>query len=264
MGEPFSWRPDAGAAPLDSGAVLLSCFPSAGLAASVAAHFIIRAMKLPRLGRFESEDVPPIALVQNGEVNPAIRAHGRGKLGVVVSEFPPPSVGLNGLADAMLGLAEAHHSRLLIALEGVVPHPLGSSADEEQQPKAPAPRDEQCWGISATPDSTLLAEFRKAQVRPLSDAVLAGITGALLVRGQGRSVPVAAVLVSADDTEGFPDHRAAAALIEAVDRLLPELEIDTKPLRTQAEVIEKAIRAAMASSRPKAPKAIAETASLYQ
>jgi predicted ATP-grasp superfamily ATP-dependent carboligase len=59
------------------------------------------------------------------------------------------------------------------------------------------------------------------------------------------------LLVSARTTEGFPDHRAGAALIETLDRLFPELTIDTGPLRTQAELIEKALRAQMLS-RPKA------------
>jgi len=63
---------------------------------------------------------------------------------------------------------------------------------------------------------------------------------------------VAAILVSAIGPEGYPDHRAGAALIETLDRLMPELKIDTGPLRSQAEVIERALRAAM-RQRPNAP-----------
>jgi predicted ATP-grasp superfamily ATP-dependent carboligase len=263
MAGTFAYLPEKGVAPLEPGAVFLSCFPSAGLAASVAAHYIVRVLRLPRIGRLESDEVPPIALVQSGEVNPAIRVHGRGKVGVVVSEFPPPLGGLVDLADSMLDTVEAQKARLLLALEGVVPHPLTEEV-EEGAAKPPPPRDEQCWGIPANPNEALMGEFRRAQIRPLSDAVLAGITGALLVRGQRRSIPVAAILVSADDSEGFPDHRAAAALIESVDRLLPELAIDTKPLRSQAEMIEKAIRAAMASQRPKAARPVEEAMNIYQ
>ena len=59
--------------------------------------------------------------------------------------------------------------------------------------------------------------------------------------------------------------RAAAALIETVDRFLPDLKIETGPLRTQAEVIERALRAAMkghaSGEMPPRPQ---ENASIYQ
>jgi len=74
----------------------------------------------------------------------------------------------------------------------------------------------------------------------------------LLVQGMGRPIPVVVMLVSARVAEGLPDHRAGAALIETLDRVLPELEIDTGPLRAQAEQIEKALRAVMKSHPPAA------------
>jgi len=58
--------------------------------------------------------------------------------------------------------------------------------------------------------------------------------------------------------EGVPDHRAGAALIETLDKVLPEIKIDTEPLRAQAEQIEKALRAVM-KSHPSAGGAVPET-----
>ena len=65
--------------------------------------------------------------------------------------------------------------------------------------------------------------------------------------------------MSAQVAEGLPDHRAGAALIETLDRVLPELEIDTGPLRAQAEQIEKALRAVMKSHPGSAPPTEAPT-----
>ncbi len=231
-----------------AGSVVVSAFPSAGLASIVAAHYVVRALKLPRIGRFESPDLPPIAVVQGGEVSPMVRAYGRPDLDLVLSEFPPTPSQANALARTILDHAEQHGARLILCLEGVVPHPINAEGEPEEgeaiaavDEKAP----EQVWVAFARKDPALLASFEPSGARVLEDGVIGGVSGALLVQAIGRPVPVAVLLVSARVAGGLPDHRAGAALIEAVDRLLPEVRIDTGPLRAQAEQIEKALRQAL-------------------
>ena len=255
----YTWRDEVPPAEsFGSGSVVVSAFPSAGLATIVAAHYIIRALKLPRIGRFDSPDVSPIAIVQGGSVNPMVRAYGRPDLGLVLSEFPPTPSQANALARTILDNAERHRARLIVCLEGVVPHPVGgeeegNGEEGEEGPGAVAGVDdehpEQVWVVFSKNDPALARSFEPSGARLLEDGVIGGVSGALLVQGIGRNIPVAVFLVSARVAEGLPDHRAGAALIEALDRLLPEIEIDTKPLRAQAEQIEKALRAAM-KSRP--------------
>ena len=248
----FVWRDEA---PADRncapGAVILSAFPSAGLATIVAGHFIVRGLQLPRIGRFESPDVPPIAVVQGGEVNPTIRVYGRPDLALVLSEFPPTPPQANAAATTILDNAERRKARAVVCLEGVVPHP---EAEESSDPEAAlAPSDEQVWVAYSRKDPAFTKGFDAAKVRPLEEGVIGGVSGALLVQGLGRTVPVAVLLVSARVAEGLPDHRAGAALIETLDRLMPELKIDTGPLRAQAEQIEKALRAVIKSGRRAQP-----------
>ncbi|MCI4329881.1 MAG: PAC2 family protein, partial [Thermoplasmata archaeon] len=110
-------------------------------------------------------------------------------------------------------------------------------------------------------NASFAAELKKANARRLEDGVIGGLSGALLIEGITRATPVAVLLVSAvTAAEGFPDHRAGAALIETLDRLLPELKIDTGPLRTQAESIEKALRAAMRARTRAVPELPTEPA----
>jgi len=247
----FVWRDEAtaGGAP-GPGAVLLSSFPSAGLATTVASHYILRSLKLPRIGRFESPDLAPIAVVQGGEVNPTIRVYGRPGLGVVLSEFPPLPSQVTPIARTILDAAERHSARLLVCLEGVVPNP---ELDANGEPAA-APGDdtENVWVAFSRRDPDLLAAFTKTDARPLDEGVIGGVSGALLVQGLGRKVPVAVLLVSTRAAEGLPDHRAGAVLIETLDRLLPELKIDTGPLRKQAAEIERMLRTAMKRRPPPA------------
>jgi uncharacterized protein len=262
MAAPYRWRDDEHASDsVQPGAILLSAFPSAGLAATVAAHYMIRALGLPRVGVLDSEDAPPLAIVQQGHVQPSIRVYGRKDLAIVMSEFPPLPAAIRPLTDAILDGAERLQARYILAIEGVVPHPLSGEEGGTPMP------DEQVWGVVADDQNPLLALLQKAGVRPLMDGVIGGITGALLVRSQSRKMPVGGLLVSARDTEVYPDHRAGAALIEVIDKVLPDVQIDTKPLRTQAEMIERMLRAAMQSQK-QSPAATTEppeeTRTIYQ
>jgi predicted ATP-grasp superfamily ATP-dependent carboligase len=253
----YAWKPESGHGEdvVGSTPVVISSFPSAGLATTVAGHYIIRALTLPRVGRFESADSAPIAVVQDGEVSPTIRVYGRSGLALVLSEFPPTPVQANAVARTILAAAAVRKARLVVCLEGVVPHPTEETPSVSVETPAEAPPVvEQVWGAFSHPDAGLAKAFDAAKVRRLEDGVIGGVSGALLVQALGGTVPVAVLLVSANAPEGLPDHRAGAALIETLDRLLPELKIDTGPLRAQAEMIEKALRAAL-KRRPETPAA---------
>jgi len=257
----FVWREEASPSKtFGEGSVLVSAFPSAGLATTVAGHYMIRALNLPRVGRFESPEIAPIAVVQGGEVHPTIRAYGRSDLGLVLSEFPPSPTMANSIARTILDAAERHKARMIVGFEGVVPHPPGDEeAEEEESAVAEEQPPEQVWVAYSRKDGSILKTFEPAKARLLEDGVIGGVSGALLVQGMGRPVPVVVMLVSARVAEGLPDHRAGAALIEALDRVLPEVKIDTGPLRAQAEQIEKALRAVMKSHPGGAPTAPPET-----
>jgi predicted ATP-grasp superfamily ATP-dependent carboligase len=244
----FTWMDEPDGPGLAPNAVLLSSFPSAGLAATVAAHYVVRALGLRRIGILTSPGAIPVAVVQGGQVQPPIRVYGRADLALVVSEFPPALASASRISEAILAGAEARKCRNVLCLEGVMPHP----EDGDPAPDAEATR-EAVWFIQARDDPNAAKLFASTGARPLEDGVIGGVTGSLLVGGLRHRLPVAAVLVSAQGPEGFPDHRAGAALIEMLDRLMPELKIDTGPLRSQAEVIERTLRAAM-RQRPGPPE----------
>jgi uncharacterized protein len=245
VGVQFEWRAEGEGMGPKPGAVILTAFPSAGLAATVAAHYMVQALQLPRIAVLDSEDAAPIALVQGGEVNPPIRAYGRDELAIVMSEFPAAPGAARAIANSVLDAAELYSAKLVLGIEGVVPHPTTAEPEED-----PPDSEENVWAVSSRPSPEYRELFlKKAKAKPLTDGVLGGISGALLLGGQTRKVPVAVLLVSTRAIEGMPDHRAAAALIETIDRLFPEIKIDTGPLRTQAELIERALRAAMKQPR---------------
>jgi predicted ATP-grasp superfamily ATP-dependent carboligase len=247
----LTWRDTGtGSAPLADGGIVLSSFPSAGLAATIAGHYIVKTLKLPRVGVFEGPEAQPIAVVQGGVVHPPIRVYGRADLSIVLSELPVAPDTANSVALAILEGAEKRRARLVVGLEGVVPHPFETEGDAADAPST----DETVWFAAAQEDTATTAAFGSAGVRRLDDGIIGGVSGALLVEGITRATPVAVLLVSARHApQGLADHLAGASLIEALDRLLPDLKIDTAPLRTQAAMIEKAIRQAL-KTRPRSPE----------
>ena len=230
------------------GAVVLSCFPSAGLAATVAAHYMVQALKLERIAILTGAEDLPVAMVQSGRVEPPVRVYGRKDLAVVVSEFPVVPSSANALAGAILTGAERKKARLVLGLEGVIPHPQPEPSD------VPSSADEaSVWYATSGPTVELPERLRKAGALALEDGVIGGVSGSLLVAGVIRAVPVALLLVSSRISEEYPDHRAAISLIETLDRFLPEVAIDTGPLRSQAEKIERVLRSAMKTRTKTAP-----------
>src|ERR1700691_6180181 len=175
----FSWREEAPpGTSFAPGSVMLSAFPSAGLATIVAGHYIVRVLKLPRIGRFESAD-----------------------LALVLSEFPPSPPQANALAKTILDEAERHQARAVICLEGVVPHPEADEAGGRVAARAPS--DEQVWVAYSRKDPAFVRGFEAAKARSLEEGVIGGVSGALLVQGLGRSGPAGVLLVSARVADGL-------------------------------------------------------------
>jgi uncharacterized protein len=61
----------------------------------------------------------------------------------------------------------------------------------------------------------------------------------------------------------YPDSRAAGMLLEKLDKMLPEIKIDPKPLYKEADLIEKKIRKFMEQSKPTAPSIPPSVPSMY-
>ncbi len=258
------WRPESGAVMPDPGATLFSCFPSAGLAPTVAGHYMLQTLKLPRIGALASEDFPPLAVIQGGRVNPPVRAYGGKDLVLVLSEFPLLPGLITPLATAIIGMALQLKAGRIIGLEGVVPHPADGDGDDTSADTGNNPPEEKVWYAGSGSAPEIPAEYKAAGVRTMTDGVIGGLSGALLVEGLTAGIPIGTLLVSATDV-GYPDHRAAAKIIEVIDQALPRVKIDTGPLRTQAEMIERALRAAVRSRESAAtagPRT--ENAPIYQ
>lgn len=125
----------------------------------------------------------------------------------------------------------------------------------EKEEGAPPPDDEKSvrvYGVGSTQRARDL--IIEPNVLPFSEGVITGVAGILLNEGKRRNFDVISLLAEAQ--QDYPDARAAAKIIEIIDRLMLHTRLDAKPLYREAERIEAQIRSVQSKAvvEPKGSK----------
>jgi uncharacterized protein len=90
------------------------------------------------------------------------------------------------------------------------------------------------YGIASTAKAREL--YIEPNTIPFTEGVITGIAGVLLNEGRRRGFDVLTFLAEAQSD--YPDARAAAKVIEAINRILLRTPLDAVPLYAEAERIE--------------------------
>ena len=77
-------------------------------------------------------------------------------------------------------------------------------------------------------------------INTFSEGVITGVAGVLLNEGKRRDFDVISLLAEAHPD--YPDARAAAKIIETINKMLLHVEIDAEPLYKEAENVEGQIK----------------------
>ena len=240
------------------GAIVIDGFPSVGLVSSIVANYLIDTLQMEQIGIVESPAFPTVSLVRNGLPQHPVRIYagrppadraGRGadKIVAFVSEFHPAPPVIYPLAIAILDWVQEQRCSLLVSPEGLVADadPRARSAG-----KPPRPGDVKVYGIASTTKARDL--YIDPNTLPFTEGVITGIAGVLLNEGRRRGFDVLTFL--AESQTDYPDARAAAKVIETINRILLRTPLDAVPLYAEAERIERQLltiqRRAAERSRP--------------
>ncbi len=244
------------------GAIVIDGFPSVGLVSSIVANYLVDTLQMEQIGIVESPAFPTVSLVRNGIPQHPVRIYaGRPKAGrtgtgadkivAFVSEFHPAPAVILPLATAILDWTQEQRCSLLVSPEGlVVESPTGT------------PRrgrgglgDVKVFGIASTRKARDL--YIDPNTVPFTEGVITGIAGVLLNEGRRRGFDVLTFLAEAQ--ADYPDARAAAKVIETINRILLHSPLDPVPLYAEAERIEQQLlqiqRRAAERARPEAASA---------
>jgi uncharacterized protein len=228
------------------GALVVSCFPSVSHVSSIVAHYLIERLELKFVGGILDARLPPIALIQDGKPMPPVRMYA-GKpvcnmekcdnVVVLVSEAPIPPRLCLPLAEALL---EYSHQKGFVA--GVLIDSFSHQQESGHEVMDTDDTDETLLGIGAT--DWALEQLKTMGIPLLEAGMVAGMSGVLL--GEGRRRRLNMLCIMAESAGSIPDARAAARVIEKLDKMLPAIHLDTEPLLAEAERIEAQIKAMVA------------------
>ena len=224
------------------GAIVIDGFPSVGLVSSIVANYLIDTLRMEQIGIVDSPAFPTVSLVRGGIPQHPVRIYagrpkterserGTDKIVAFVSEFHPAPAVIAPLATAILDWVQEQRCSLLVSPEGLV-------ADAP----APAARkgrgglgEMKVFGIASTPKARDL--YIDPNTIPFTEGVITGIAGVLLNEGRRRGFDVLTFLAEA--SADYPDARAAAKVIETINRILLHSPLDPVPLYAEAERIER-------------------------
>ena len=224
------------------GAILIDGFPSVGLVSSIVANYLIDTLEMEQIGIVESPAFPTVSLVRGGIPQHPVRiyagslrggrtAHLADRIVAFVSEFHPAPNVIHPLATTILDWAQEQRCSLLVSPEGLS---VERSATDRKGAKGGRFQDVKVYGIASTSKARDL--YIEPNLAPFTEGVITGIAGVLLNEGRRRGFDVLTFLAEAQSD--YPDARAAAKVIETINRILLRTPLDPVPLYHEAERIE--------------------------
>lgn len=219
------------------GGVVIEGFPSTGLVTTIAATYLISSLNLDQIAAIDSPWFPPVSMIyaEKPKFPGRIYASAQHKIAVFLSEFTPALYLDRFIARAILAWARDQKCSLVVS-------PCGVPTLEER----PSTEKLLVHGVGTTERARQM--LREAGIHVLEFGVVPGISGALLNEGRWNNFDLIALLVEA--YQGIPDAKAAGAVVEAIDELLPQIKLDVSPLYREAERIESRLKAFREQAKP--------------
>ena len=218
-----------------SGATIIDGFPSVGLVSTITANYLIDVLELQQIGIMDSKYFPTVSIVRNGTPLYPVRIYAGKGVCIFISEFQPAPKLIRPIAESILAFAKKKGAKTIISPEGLV---LDNDQDENEEV--------QVYALGSTQETREL--LAKHDIQQFGNGIITGVSGVLLNLGKKEGVNAISILAEANPN--YPDARAAAKVIEAIDKLLPNVKIDVKPLYTEAENIEKTLRMMQKQAAP--------------
>lgn len=245
----LNWAPSDGPAVADVGpkieirkftdidlkdGTVVEAIPTVGLSSTIASSYLISSLSLDQISALESEAFPPVSMVYDRKPKFPARIYAREdlKLAVFLSEVPLAPLLHRPLAQTLLEWSRDQACREIVCLEGL--------------PASEGPDEPSLWGIGSTDRARQRLE--EAEIEQLEIGMIPGVSGVLL--NEGRWVKFDVISLVAETRGMIPDAAAAARLVEAVDKLLPQVSIPIEPLLGQAARIEEHLAAIQEQAKP--------------
>ena len=213
--------------------VVFDGFHNIGLTSTIACGCFINSLKTELVGILDSSLFSPMSVIYDGKPNfPArIYANEEKKLGFFVSELVlDPSV-YRPVADIILRWSKDNKCKTIISIAGkaIEKEDRITTTTKEEEEEKPSLNV-----ISNSP--IIMKELDDVGILPLKNGTISGIPAILLNESNWKNIDVIVFIV--DVIAGVPDFRAAANVVQAISKIVPEAYCEIQLLIKEAENIE--------------------------
>ena len=206
-------------------ATIIEGFPGFGLVSTITTEYLISHLNAQQIGKIEFEELPPVVAVHGGDVIEPIGIFYAKKYNLVILHALTSVNGFEwNIAKKVTELSKILNAKEIICIEGV-----GSVSETNN-----------VYYLSESFSSKII---KKTNIKELKEGIIMGVSGALMVN---RRLPTSCFF--SETHSNLPDSRAAAKLIEVLDKYLG-LKVDPKPLIKKAEEFETKIKGLIEKSK---------------
>ena len=198
--------------------IIIEGFPGFGLVGTIASEFLIEHLKTEQIGKILFNDMPAMVAIHENKIVEPLGIFYNQKYNVVILHAITTAAHSEWeMADTVQKLALQLKARQIISLEGV-----GSAEGSDGS---------RVFYYSNNDKNS--KSFENVGIGSLKEGIIIGVTAAILLRIE--KIPVSCLF--AETHSNLPDSKAAAKIIEALDKYL-KMDIDCKPLLEQAQKFE--------------------------
>ena len=207
--------------------VVFDGFHNIGLTSTIACGCFINSLKTELVGILDSSLFSPMSVIYDGKPNfPArIYANKEKKLGFFVSELVLEPAAYRPVADIILRWSKDNKCKTIISIAGRTIEKEDKTIKEEES------------SLNVISNSSIIMkELGDIGILPLKNGTINGIPGILLNESNWKNIDVIVFIV--DVISGVPDFRAAANVVQAISKIVPEAYCEIQLLIKEAENIE--------------------------
>lgn len=194
--------------------IIIEGFPGFGLVGTIATEFLIDHLKTRRVGEFSFPELPATTAIHKGEVVHPMAVHYSDKYNLLIFHTILSVKGYEwSAAEEVLRIARELGAKEILSLEGV--NALAAEGS----------------GVYSYGNRKL----EELGAQGMKESVIMGVTAALLIKAKN------VCCLFAETHSGLPDSKAAASIIEILNKYLG-LGVDPQPLLQQAEEFERKLK----------------------
>ncbi|MBF4474747.1 proteasome assembly chaperone family protein [Methanobacterium formicicum] len=198
-------------------ATVIEGSPELGLIGNIVGWLLVEELKMEEIGHIESKHFPPLAVLYRGVAIHPFRIYNADDVVLFLSDFVVPPDVTYDMTNVIVEWMKRNNSKELITLNSIaVPQKINQVA-------------------AAANSFEGLERLGKLDLPILPFGNVNGISGTLLTRTRASEIPASCLF--AEVLNQYPDPRAAASVVDVLNRML-NINVNSEPLLKEAEEIE--------------------------